>query len=392
LSLTTGAAFASEFEFHDGDRVVVIGSTLIEREQRFGYWEAAITTRNPNKNITFRNLGWSGDSVWGEARAVFGTPADGYKALIDHVKAEKPTVIIVGYGTNESFAGEKGLAKFKAQYKKLLDDLSVTKPRFVLLAPLRIRKMPPPMPDPAAANANLKIYADAIRAEAEQQKALFVPIFDWLPTEYREELYFENGMHPTAFGYQSMDTLWSKAFGGQGTEGVVDIDISTGKECHGRATAKSDGGPLRYKVAQRFLPSSIKTPEGQLLGNLVKFRNLPEGDYSLHIGGKLMATQSTGSKTALPAHRWQQGYCVYNDPDSEQFEQLRQTIIEKNQLYFHRWRPQNVTYLFLFRKHEQGNNAVEIPKFDPLVEAKEKEIAKLRVPREHVYELVPEKK
>ena len=55
-------------------------------------------------------------------------------------------------------------------------------------------------------------------------------------------------------------------------------------------------------------------------------------------------------------------------------EKLRRLIVEKNELYFHRWRPQNVTYLFGFRKHEQGNNAVEIPKFDPLIEVKEKEI------------------
>ncbi len=49
-------------------------------------------------------------------------------------------------------------------------------------------------------------------------------------------------------------------------------------------------------------------------------------------------------------------------------ETIRREIVRKNELYFHRWRPQNVTYLFLFRKHEQGNNAVEIPQFDPLVD------------------------
>jgi lysophospholipase L1-like esterase len=53
---------------------------------------------------------------------------------------------------------------------------------------------------------------------------------------------------------------------------------------------------------------------------------------------------------------------------------LTKTILEKNRLFFYRWRPQNETYLFGFRKHEQGNNGVEIPQFDPLVAAKEKEI------------------
>ncbi len=51
--------------------------------------------------------------------------------------------------------------------------------------------------------------------------------------------------------------------------------------------------------------------------------------------------------------------------DHQEFADL---IAEKNQLFFHRYRPQNETYLFLFRKHEQGNNASEIPKFDPLID------------------------
>ena len=53
-------------------------------------------------------------------------------------------------------------------------------------------------------------------------------------------------------------------------------------------------------------------------------------------------------------------------------------MARKNQLFFDRSRPQNMAYIFGFRKHEQGNNAVEIPRFDPLVIAQEKEIAARR--------------
>ncbi len=60
--------------------------------------------------------------------------------------------------------------------------------------------------------------------------------------------------------------------------------------------------------------------------------------------------------------------CEQMDP------KLTTEIIEKNQLFFHRHRPQNETYLFLFRKHEQGRNAAEIPMFDPLIEAADKAI------------------
>jgi hypothetical protein len=68
-------------------------------------------------------------------------------------------------------------------------------------------------------------------------------------------------------------------------------------------------------------------------------------------------------------------------------ERLRKAIVQKNLLYFHRWRPQNDTYLFGFRRHEQGQNAKEIPQFDPLVARVEADIARLRVPVPHTYEL-----
>jgi glucose/arabinose dehydrogenase/lysophospholipase L1-like esterase len=60
------------------------------------------------------------------------------------------------------------------------------------------------------------------------------------------------------------------------------------------------------------------------------------------------------------------------------YENLRRAILKKNELFFHRWRPANWTYLLGFRKQEQGQNAVELPKFDPLIEEWEGRIAKLR--------------
>jgi hypothetical protein len=65
-------------------------------------------------------------------------------------------------------------------------------------------------------------------------------------------------------------------------------------------------------------------------------------------------------------------------PESTHFEQIRKLTVEKNRLYFHRWRPENETYIFGFRKGEQGRNAVEIPRFDPLIAEKEAEINKLK--------------
>jgi hypothetical protein len=107
--------------------------------------------------------------------------------------------------------------------------------------------------------------------------------------------------------------------------------------------------------------------------------DLKSGD--LQSGDSVLATAS--------AKEWEQGVAVPRSPDLDQAEALRQMIVAKNELYFHRWRPQNITYLTGFRAHEQGNNAKEIAEFDPLVAAKEAEIVKLRVPAQRTFELVP---
>ncbi|MFM7606631.1 MAG: hypothetical protein ACKO8Z_15720, partial [Prosthecobacter sp.] len=60
-------------------------------------------------------------------------------------------------------------------------------------------------------------------------------------------------------------------------------------------------------------------------------------------------------------------------------EKLRKAVIDKNALFFNRWRPQNETYLFGFRKHEQGQNAKEIPMFDPLIAQGDASIQKLKI-------------
>ncbi len=49
-------------------------------------------------------------------------------------------------------------------------------------------------------------------------------------------------------------------------------------------------------------------------------------------------------------------------------------LLDKNELYFHRYRPQNETYLRGFRKHEQGQNAKEIAEFDALIAQSESRI------------------
>src|SRR6188768_4433407 len=165
------------FEFRDGDRVVFLGSAFIERLQNTGYLETMLTAAMPSKNITFRNLGWSGDTVWGDARAVFGSRADGFKRLLSDVALCKPTVLIVCYGENEAYNGEAGLEEFCSGLNTLLDSLEATGARIVLLGPRQHEKMLPPLPDLAKYNADLRKYNDVIVQTAKERMHTFVDLY-----------------------------------------------------------------------------------------------------------------------------------------------------------------------------------------------------------------------
>ncbi len=274
---------AQPYELRDGDRVLLLGGTFIEREGQFGYIETAVTAAYPDRKIIFRNLGWSGDTVWAESRGIFDQPAAGYQRMIEMVKEQKPTVIVFAYGQNESFAGEAGRAAFVQQFERLCDDVQPTGARLAFMTPHLFEKATPPLPDASRNNDNLRLYADAIRKLADRRDGAVIDLTKALENVGGRT---ENGVHLSSLGYRAA----------------------------GEAIVRDMG----------------RSPAGLT---------------------------------------------------SQQEAALRAKIVSKNTWFFHRWRPQNVTYLFLFRKHEQGNNAVEIPQFDPLIEADEKEIQRLKQDR-----------
>jgi len=286
------AARPSTVELRSGDRVVLLGDSLFERENRLGVIETALIASHPEKTLTFRNLGWSGDTVRGEARAYFGQPADGYAELLKSVDLVKPTVIFVSYGANESFDGDAGLDSFISDYGRLITDLSSRTKRIVLLTPLPADGATSPLPraDLDERNRVLLRYSEAIRALAASRGLASIDMFSAMRASMSRSgpPLYENGIHLTESGYV----------------------IAAGH------------------IAARTAPSTV------------------------------LDVPALAAAIRQPA----------GDPRGRRIAELRALVVRKNDLFFHRSRPANVTYLYLFRQREQGNNAVEIPRFDPLVE------------------------
>ncbi len=297
LAAAIGTAAEVPFTLKDGDRVVLIGDRLIEGEQEAGWIELMLTTQFPDRSITFRNLGWNGDTPAGESRMGLSLiqagrepPDEGWRQLVRQIEEVKPTVVLLGYGMASSFAGDAGLPVFRDQMNRLLDTLRRVAPgaRVVLLAPLAHEALGSPWPDPAPHNRQLEAYSRALAGIAEERNLRFVPLFELTRARSGAPLTF-NGIHPSESG---------------------------------------------YRVLTELLESS------------------------------LFGTSARGA--------WRES--------SPAMEALRQAIQRKNEWFFHQSRPANYVYIFGFRKHEQGRNAVEIERFRPLIAAEEARIARLRQP------------
>jgi putative heme-binding domain-containing protein len=385
-------------ELRDGDRVVLLGDTLIEREQTFGYLEYVLTTHYPDRHVTFRNLGWSADTPLGASRAGFDTPDKGFERLKEQLTLVKPTVAFIGYGMAASFNGAPGVADFARDLQKLTDtvrQLAGAGIRLVYISPIAHQPLPPPAPDPTNHNAQLALYVDAIRQLADKENAHFANLFQAF-TQTNLPLgtpqLTDNGIHLNDYGYRLMSEIvanslqweshvWRLGITPNGTvrEGswgmkMLNLDL------------KADQAKVELVTEQLVFPAPLALGGQQPMfsgKNHLQIVSLKEGRYDVLVDGTFL---KDADQAALKG-----SVTIDHGPEFEQAEELRKTIVKKNELFFHRYRPENNTYLFLFRKHEQGQNAKEIPQFDPLIEETERKIADLRKPRKHVIEVVPSK-
>ena len=293
----------------NGDRVAIVGGGLIERARLNGYLETALTVGAGPKvtGLKFRNLGWSGDTVFNDARSYFGKPQEGRERLRKIIGEWKPTVVLLNYGsevalsygrawTDEPIARDRcsgpwkeSLGVFTEGFQKMVDGIrkeaGTELRKIVILTPPPLENLGVPLPDHRETNRRLAEVCSSLKDLAQKNHLEFADLFGAMKGLETEPL-THDGLHFTDMGYRQLAGALSSVLG---------------------------YGPPRN-----------------------------------------------------------------NFDDDPSVQEIRKAVIEKNRLFFHRWRPANETYLYLFRKHEQGNNAKEIPQFDPLIEQSEMEIERAR--------------
>ncbi|GAB3911420.1 hypothetical protein GCM10028803_52810 [Larkinella knui] len=374
----------SAFELKNGDRVVFLGNSLFENDFQYGYLELALTTRWPDRDVTFRNLGWTGDDVYGVARSTITNPPTGYELLLGELTKAKPTVVFLAYGGVEAEAGEAGLPVFKEGVTKLLDKIDQLGAKAILLSPIPVISADSAQ-NRAKRNAMLEVYASAIAKIAAERGKRFIDLFKPIQEISQKAVLTENGIHLNETGYYYLTTTLEKSLGLPPRTKPVAISVSK-NTAETTAPAKilnsgmTDSG-LKFTLDEAILPLPLpqEGPELTNQGPVIKITGLKKGFYTLTADDQEVITAS--------AKNWEDGVEIKQGPSFTQVRELRQMILKKNDLFFFQYRPLNTTYILGFRSYEQGRHVKGLEEQSILIKWLEGQIALNRTPKSSVYHL-----
>ena len=355
------------------NRIGLIGGRMVADMAEYGYFETALTALWADQDITFRNLGWPADDVFGTARSEFGSgatnrsawkpPANadqdfGYETILSHVNDAKPTTLLVAYGRETAFyKSPEEFEAFKGGYVTLLEDLGKVATTLILVSPPLFVDAGRPLPDPAENNKRIQRTATFIKGLAEKGGHRLINLTDHLvPAGAKKNLTF-NGQQFNQRGHKQLaqvmlEQMGLAAQGGYKAEFAADGTVRASENAKVDKLVKTEYG-FRFDLT----PDTLPLPGAGVL--------LIEGStarYTLKIDGEAAFSWDNGKNP--------NGVTVVDGRARSQYERLRQLIIQKNRFYSTRLRPLNKTYTHLFRRHEMGHLASELDDLKRLAEEK----------------------
>jgi mono/diheme cytochrome c family protein/glucose/arabinose dehydrogenase len=197
-----------------GAHIILVGNNLGSREALFGYFETELQVRYPDSMLYVRNMCDGGNTPGFRPHSGRPTPwafpgaekfqtelatSPGTEGFLEYpdvwITKHKADIIIALFGYDESFQGKAGLANYTAELDAFIKHTlkqrynGVSAPQLAIVSPIAFedlsRKMD--LPDGKAENANLKMYADAMKTVAANNKVLFIdaytPSKGWLADE-----------------------------------------------------------------------------------------------------------------------------------------------------------------------------------------------------------------
>jgi hypothetical protein len=350
---------SAQLDLRSGDRVAFVGNTFAERLRLGGFLESALLAAYPDLELSFRNLGWSADEVSLQPRPLNFGPLEA------HLLRLEIDVALLFFGANEAFAGEEGLADFERDLERLLARLRQRPTaggetlRLALVSPIpqEQTRFGPPV---AERNRLLSLYSRAVAGVAGAHELPFVDLFAPMEAAMRAspQPLTINGLHLNARGDRAAAAALLAALTARppGSVGVVTVRSND-----------VEGGECRLDRLPVGLGEQVR----------VQVQSVVPGRWSLELGGRSVATAEAGDWLAgveLPARDLAGAWGAA--------EQLRNTVVAKNRLFFDWQRAVNGYYIYGDRREPFGvvSFPPEMLRFAELVEQHDGRIHELARP------------
>lgn len=416
--------FAGDFFFRDGDRVVFLGDSITEQRLYTTYIEAYTLTRHPDWNLTFRNVGWGGDTAWLRQRAhpnegaLFAADPERQQAMVNDavqrglerdVLPLRPTAVTIKFGMNDhSYQPfrEDIFGAYVRSQERLAQVLQPAGARVAFLTPQPIEERRPD-PDQDVRNISLRKFSDGLKAVAAKQGATFVDQFDPYMSLMRRERASNpealigggDAVHPGPVGHTLMAWAILKGLGAEAQVSRVEIDGAAGKVTAAeRCTAqnlKVQDGAIAFDRRDDALPMPIDARAeaalklSPILDELSRYElrvtGLAPGDYTVKIDGESVGKVSRDTLA--------KGWNLANDagPITRQSRKVLELVFQKNNVFFRRWRDVQLFTLPAWAQNpasDAGRNA-ELASLDQQIADLEAQINNARRPVSHHFELTP---
>jgi lysophospholipase L1-like esterase len=400
---------AGEFFLRDGDSpVVFLGDSITEQRLYTTYIEAYVLTRFPGWNVTFRNVGWGGDTAGLRQR-------NGYEmGLKRDVLPLKARAILVDFGMNDARAGDKGLEEYVQFQTRLVHDLKAAGARVALITSSPEERYEADQPAGSAYNKMLAKYSAALAEVARKEQAPFVDQLNpfikviedgrkagVLGAEGNPRL-IPDGVHPNPAGHLVMAGAILKGLGAPALVSRLEIDgaarkVTAAEKCKADILQGAKEGELQFRRSDDCLPWPVPKDAEMVLGvpgftvladlsrYELKVTGLAAARYDLEVDGQKAATLS---KEELEAGA---NLTVRAGAITEQGRRLLAAIAAKNNLFFERWRKVVVPALPVSLAEADLPEAAKAraAELNKKIAESEKEIEALRAARTHTFRLSP---
>jgi lysophospholipase L1-like esterase len=369
--LLAARGLAADFPVHDGDRVVFLGDSITEQRLYTTYVEAYTLARFPAWKLTFRNVGWGGDTSWLRQRThpdenkLFAAGEEAQQAMVeDAVKRGlerdvlplHPTLVTINFGMNDHsyqpFRDDifRAYARSQAELVKVLEGAGA---RVVLLTPQPIEEKRPD-PDQDVRNQSLRRFSDGLGEVAKKEGAMFVDEFaPYMSVMMHEratnsEAFIGGGdaVHPGPIGHTLMAWAILKGMGAPADVSTAEIadpagTVTASEHCAISNVKAADGG-LSFDRLDEALPMPIDARAeaalklAPVLDDLSRWQlrvtGLTAGNYEVKIDGE--------SASKVSQDKLAEGLNLSDlpGPVTKQGRAILDLVFEKNNVFFRRWR------------------------------------------------------